>query len=804
MQKLGEKIVPDEVKCYHCGDKCGNNSIYIEEKFFCCEGCKMVFSILSEKGLCQYYDIESVPGLKQADNIFEKRYDYLDDPDTISSLCNFSGNNFRSVTFFFFFIHCSSCIWLLEKLNKLSPGIISSKVNFLKKELYIQFDDNTTLKEIVVLLARIGYEPTLGLDSISHKNAEKKNDRSLYLKLGVAAFCFGNIMLLSFPEYLSSGEVDASLKSLFAYLMLTLSLPVIFYSALDYFISAFKGIRSKVLNIDVPLSLGIAVLFTRSVVEILVTGDPGFMDSMTGLVFLLLLGKVFKNKTYEALNFERDYTSYFPLSVTIKNGKEELSIPLAKLQKGDRIVVRNNELIPADAILIKSDANIDYSFVTGESEPVKKSSGDVIYAGGRQVGATIELETIKEVSQSYLTQLWNNDTFTSVKNERHISQAANTFSRYFTPAILLIAVAGGLFWLSDGFDIALNVFTAVLIVACPCALAVSLPFTLSNAMRILGKNRLYVKNPSVIENMSYVDTIVFDKTGTITNINDSEINYNGKFLDKNEVALIRSLARNSQHPHSIKLFNKLESEYTYEVADYIEESGNGIRGNILGRKLKLGSRKFVSGLDTENITSSSKVYVSIDGIEYGHFSINNHYRKGLDKNIEGLNNYNLHLLSGDNNSEKENLEKLFGTDTSIHFNMSAHDKLEYIKDLQLKKNTVLMIGDGLNDAGALKQSNIGISVSENINNFTPASDGILESGMFEKLESLIVFSKDSMAIIKISFVLSIFYNIAGLGFALQGLLTPLSAAILMPLSSITITAFGVLAGNFAAKRRRLL
>ncbi|MCB0723715.1 MAG: heavy metal translocating P-type ATPase metal-binding domain-containing protein [Ignavibacteriae bacterium] len=804
MQKLGEKIVPDEVKCYHCGDKCGNNSIYIEEKFFCCEGCKMVFSILSEKGLCQYYDIESVPGLKQADNIFEKRYDYLDDPDTISSLCNFSGNNFRSVTFFIPTIHCSSCIWLLEKLNKLSPGIISSKVNFLKKELYIQFDDNTTLKEIVVLLARIGYEPTLGLDSISHKNAEKKNDRSLYLKLGVAAFCFGNIMLLSFPEYLSSGEVDASLKSLFAYLMLTLSLPVIFYSALDYFISAFKGIRSKVLNIDVPLSLGIAVLFTRSVVEILVTGDPGFMDSMTGLVFLLLLGKVFKNKTYEALNFERDYTSYFPLSVTIKNGKEELSIPLAKLQKGDRIVVRNNELIPADAILIKSDANIDYSFVTGESEPVKKSSGDVIYAGGRQVGATIELETIKEVSQSYLTQLWNNDTFTSVKNERHISQAANTFSRYFTPAILLIAVAGGLFWLSDGFDIALNVFTAVLIVACPCALAVSLPFTLSNAMRILGKNRLYVKNPSVIENMSYVDTIVFDKTGTITNINDSEINYNGKFLDKNEVALIRSLARNSQHPHSIKLFNKLESEYTYEVADYIEESGNGIRGNILGRKLKLGSRKFVSGLDTENITSSSKVYVSIDGIEYGHFSINNHYRKGLDKNIEGLNNYNLHLLSGDNNSEKENLEKLFGTDTSIHFNMSAHDKLEYIKDLQLKKNTVLMIGDGLNDAGALKQSNIGISVSENINNFTPASDGILESGMFEKLESLIVFSKDSMAIIKISFVLSIFYNIAGLGFALQGLLTPLSAAILMPLSSITITAFGVLAGNFAAKRRRLL
>lgn len=804
MQKLGEKITSQELFCSHCGDKCINNKYSLDDKIFCCAGCQSVYSILSSNGLCDYYSIDSQPGSKQETRIFESKYEYLDDFSTITKLLDFSDGKTSSVTFNIPSIHCSSCIWLLEKLNRLDSGIIHSQVNFPKKKVIIKFNNTiTSLKNVVILLAKIGYEPYLALDSTNEKSLVKK-DNSLILKLGIAAFCFGNIMLLSFPEYLSSsGEVDQDFKNLFGYFIIILSLPVFFYSASDYFLSAYNGLKAKLLNIDVPLSIGIIVLFIRSLYEIFAYNDPGYMDSMTGLVFLLLIGKLVKHKTYDALNFERNYKSYFPLAVTIINNYIEKTIPLSNLKIGNRIVVRNNELIPADSVLIKGKANIDYSFVTGESAPVVKNSGDLIYAGGRQRGATLELEIVKDVSQSYLTQLWNRDTFTEEKNEAGISDVANLISKYFTPAILLIAIIGGIVWLGSGFDAALNVFTAVLIVACPCALAVSLPFTLGNSMRIFGRNRLYIKNPSVVENLSYVNTIVFDKTGTITKSNESSLNYNGSFLNAEDTAIIRSLAKNSQHPLSVILFNSLKSKYIYEVSNFTEETGKGLSGNILGRSVKIGSEEFVKGSTAEHNEAGSNVFISIDEDVKGYFTVNNNYRKGLNENIKNLNGYDIHLLTGDNKNEEMNLRSFFGNTPNLHFNMSVHDKLDYIISLQKQNKNVLMLGDGLNDAGALKQSNIGISVAEDINNFTPACDGILESGVFEKLNRLIVFSKDSMAVIKTSFVLSILYNIAGLGLALQGLLTPLFAAVLMPVSSITIVSFGVLATNFLAKKRGL-
>lgn len=804
MQKLGEKITTQELQCSHCGDKCLNNKYSLDDNVFCCAGCQSVFSILSSNGLCDYYSIDSQPGSKQKNKIFESKFEYLDDKPTIARLLDYSEGKTSSVTFEIPSIHCSSCIWLLEKISKLDAGIIFSQVNFPKKRVSVKFDNGlTSLKNVVILLSKIGYEPYLALDSTNGKTFTKK-DNSLILKLGVAAFCFGNIMLLSFPEYLSgSGEVDTYFKNLFGFFIIILSLPVFFYSATDYFLSAYNGIKTKILNIDVPLSIGIIVLFIRSLYEIIAHSDPGYMDSMTGLVFLLLIGKLVKHKTYDALNFERNYKSYFPLSVTISENHIERTIPLSNLEIGNRIIARNNELIPADAVLIKGKANIDYSFVTGESKPISKNSGDLIYAGGRQRGSTLELEIVKEVSQSYLTQLWNRDTFTAEKNDAGISQAANTISKYFTPAILLIALIGGLVWLGNGIDAALNVFTAVLIVACPCALAVSLPFTLGNSMRIFGKNKLYIKNPSVVENLSYIDTIVFDKTGTITKSSESTLNYSGSFLNTEETALIRSLAKNSQHPLSLILFNSLQSEYVYEVSHFTEETGKGLSGNILGRTVKIGSEEFIKGCSAEQNETGSNVFISLDGVAKGYFTVNNNYRKGLNENVKNLSSYDLHLLTGDNKSEEINLRSFFGDTPNLHFNMSVHDKLDYIISLQKQNKNVLMLGDGINDAGALKQSNIGISVAEDINNFTPACDGILESGVFEKLNRLIVFSKDSMAVIKTSFVLSILYNIAGLGLALQGLLTPLFAAVLMPLSSITIVSFGVLATNFLAGKRGL-
>jgi Cu+-exporting ATPase len=236
--------------------------------------------------------------------------------------------------------------------------------------------------------------------------------------------------------------------------------------------------------------------------------------------------------------------------------REEV-IPIYNLNIGDRFVIKNNELIPADSVLIKGDALIDYSFVTGESQPVEKICGDMIYAGGKQAGGAIELDAVKEVSQSYLTQLWNNDTFTK-KIESRMTTLSNRVSKYFTFIVLSIAFISAFYWISESWALAVNAFTAVLIIACPCALALSTPFTLGNTLRIFGRAKFYLKNISVIEALSKIETIVFDKTGTITQSQSADVEYfDLNSTNENDNVLIKSLVRHSTHPLSKSIYNHL-------------------------------------------------------------------------------------------------------------------------------------------------------------------------------------------------------------------------------------------------------
>ncbi|MFA5403890.1 MAG: heavy metal translocating P-type ATPase metal-binding domain-containing protein, partial [Ignavibacteria bacterium] len=295
---INEKII-----CYHCGDTCKDKTIGKYGKYFCCQGCKIVYEILEENKLCKYYDFEKNPGVSPS-VIKEKKYSYLEDEQTLKQILDFSDGNICMVTFHIPQMHCSSCIWLLENINRLNKGVVSSRVNFLQKKLSLKFlNGKTSLKEIAELLDSIGYEPLINLESVEKKKKSDYN-KKLYYKIGVAGFAAGNIMLLSFPEYFGLDRtLDGMLGNFFGYLNLLISLPVLLYSASVYYIPAIKGLRKKVVNIDVPISLGIAVLFFRSAYEILIRTGAGYSDSMAMLVFLLLVGKILQNKTSEAINF---------------------------------------------------------------------------------------------------------------------------------------------------------------------------------------------------------------------------------------------------------------------------------------------------------------------------------------------------------------------------------------------------------------------------------------------------------------------------------------------------------------------
>ncbi len=795
--------------CYHCGALCGTAAITIDQKVFCCQGCKMVYEILSEHDLTNYYDIEASPGVNPEG--IAHSFDYLKNPDIVTRLLDFDEQGIQSITLSIPAIHCSSCIWILENLSKLHAGVRNSQVDFPKKEIRVTYDPEAlTLYELVCLLCNIGYQPHISLEEGTEKISKK--DRSLIYKIGVAGFAFGNIMFLSFPEYFEVSEYWLDrYKTVFRWLMFAFSLPVVFYSGSHYFRAAYKGLRSKILTIDVPIALGIAVLFIRSSIEIIFDLGTGFFDSLSGLVFFLLLGTFFQQKTYAFLSFERDYKSYFPLAVTRLTKTQakptanitelEEQIAVNELRPGDRILIRNQELIPVDAVLESGHALIDYSFVTGEAVPVVKQVGDKIFAGGRQQAGPLQLVVSKALDQSYLTRLWSNEIFDKNK-QAFFETLTDQISKRFTIAILTIAGLSGFFWLWYDASMALNVFTAVLIVACPCAIALAAPFTLGNLLRIFGKQQCYIKNTKVIEQLATIDTIVFDKTGTLTTTAKNTIRYEGIDLTEEEKSILTSTLRSSSHPLSRQLYTWLKDHQIRTLDDFQEAIGEGVQGRSGKDKVMAGSLGYVSPKHTRPWTQDQRqeqgfssldqtaVHVSANQDYKGRFVFKNEYRKGMRELFNQLSqDHDLFVLSGDNDSEKHFLSAQLPLKTGLYFNQTPANKLGFIKKLQEEGRKVMMIGDGLNDAGALAQSDVGVVLSENINVFSPACDIILDASRFNAVSMMGTLARKGIQIIKYAFIFSLCYNLVGLAFAISGHLKPVVAAILMPLSSISIVVF---------------
>src|SRR5690606_19923597 len=402
---------------------------------------------------------------------------------------------------------------------------------------------------------------------------------------------------------------------------------------------------------------------------------------------------------------------------------------------------------------------------------------------GKQQAGIIEVEVLKPVAQSYLTQLWSNDVFSKDKTGA-FENITDAISKRFTVTLLLIAFISTIFWLVVDPSKAFNVFTSVLIVACPCAIALAAPFTLGNVLRIFGREKLYLKEASVIEQMAKLDTVVFDKTGTLTTNQKNLITYEGVALSNLEKQLLTSTLRASSHPLSRSLYAVLEKNDIQTLDDFEEEVGKGISATLNHNSIKVGSYDFVGFYDetTSEAKNRTAVHISANKVYKGCYIFNSEYRKGVSEIFEQLRtDKDVIVLSGDNEGERERLEALLPKGTKLYFNQKPDDKLNFIKTLQQKGKQVLMIGDGLNDAGALKQSNVGFVDSEKTNVFSPACEGILEASKFNKIGDYLNFSKSGVKIIKWAFLLSLFYNLIGLSFAVTGHLKPVVAAILMPL-----------------------
>lgn len=789
-------------ECYHCGAKCLTANIAIDDKLFCCEGCKLVYEIINNNGLCDYYTLQSHPGLSQIKAVRSDKFAYLDDETIANKLYQFNNGDLAIVTLYLPSVHCSSCMWLLEHLNRLDAGITESRISFTAKEVTIHFSKSkTTLRKIAELLTTIGYEPYISLQDASAKELNKHN-KTRIIKLGVAGFCFGNIMMMSFPEYLAGLGIEEQYAHMFRYLNLLLSLPVFFYSATEFYSTAWAGLKQKMLNIDAPIVLALVITFSRSIYEILTNTGAGYLDSMSGIVFFMLAGRIVQDRTYKSLSFTRDYKSYFPIAVNVKTAAGTESRQLEDLRKKDHVVLHHGELIPADSVVMSGNAMIDYSFVTGEAEPVKVRAGETVYAGGKQTGEELEIEVVKPIASSYLTSLWNHYAFKKDKADSNDKNSiVHTLSRYFTVILFTLALGTAAYWYMHDASKIINAVSAMLIVACPCALLLSATFTNSNILRIFGLNGLFLRDATVIEQMANVDEVVFDKTGTITTNNGSNLQVSGHQLTELERDIVYAAVKQSNHPNSKALAVWIGERKPILLEHWEEHPGKGVEVQYEHILVRVGSAAF-TGTDTRN-EDKATVYIRI-GNNVTSVHVKSSFREGIPGLLDQLRKrYRLSLLSGDNEKQKRDMQSVFGDQATLLFEQKPIDKLQYIQHEQSSGHKVMMIGDGLNDAGALQQSNVGITLADDVNNFTPACDAILRAEQAGRLSALLELSKVAGKVVNVSFVVSIMYNMVGLYFSMQGLMKPVTAAILMPCSTVSIVILSSGLSNLIAWRKGL-
>lgn len=782
---MAETTVPESLTCCHCGTYAGNDPVLSKGQVFCCEGCRTVFDILDQNQLCEYYQIDKNAAISQKSrtetgwtleelNLMMQEFVLHEDEDTATVLLHIPS------------MHCSSCIWLLEKLGDIDKGILFSRADFIKKSLRIRLSKNiTNFGQVVILLKKLGYEPSLfpENDNLSEKAANKKT----LLKLGVAGFCAGNIMMFSFPAYFGLNDSDG-FTGLFGAINILLSLPLVLYSAGEYLQAAKNWIRYRNLSVKVPLAIGISALWLRSIYEVAAEVGPGYFDSLAGLVFFLLIGSWLQNRAFDSIRFGEKASRFFPLvAKTIVDGN---IVPkkVSELLPGDRIRVKYGEVVPADGILLFSDAVIQYAFATGESTPQEKVAGEFIMGGGKNAGESFEMEVTQPFNSSRIAGIWNTESQND--NRDTTPKYEKVISAYFIGVTIIVALSALIFWLPSNQPRAWFAFTAVLMVACPCALALAPPFTFNTIAGYFARKGLYLRKPEVVGTLGETELIVLDKTGTLTDTESMNVTVPDTFSAE-DLKLLKTICGQSNHPYSKAIYIALPDVGEYKVEAFLNKPGKGTQCFVNGHRLRLGLKSWVDEQNKVTFASNGKyIWFSIDDFLQAPVLLADSFRSDLFNTLSGLKQQGIELFlaSGDESHNASGFKSQFGgVFTDIRFELSPLQKSAFIDELRkANQGRVLMVGDGINDAAALKEGDAGMVVAENTGDFFPEASSIILHSAFYRIPDFIRLAKKANRIVKEAFIVSLIYNVAALSLAFTGAMSPVIAAILMPSSSVAL------------------
>jgi Cu2+-exporting ATPase len=799
-----------EVACDHCGLPVPAG-LYEETRSeqFCCAACQVVYETLHARGLDRYYDLveqDADPSLRRGQATGRKFSEY--DHESFQEEQVRLENGIANIEFYLEGVHCAACVWLVEKLPQVLAGVKEARLDLGRRRVWLRWDpQQVSLSEIAIALDRLGYPP-YPLRGREEREQRKQESRRALIRIAFAGAIAGNVMAIAFALYGGYLEgMEQGFLSMFRWTSLALTALALLGPGRVFFRGAIAALRTRTPHMDLPIAIGLLAGFFGGAWNTWRVGGEVYFESIAILVFLLLVGRFLQQRqqqrAFESLEMLHAVTPSLARRITADGSVEE--VPLTALAVGEELEIRQAETIPADGSLISAEARLDLAVLSGESRSVRIREGDKLFAGAVNLGGTIrcKVEALGKASRvGRLMALVEEHA----RRPAEIIRIADHMAGYFTVIVLLLAAAGAAFWTWHGGADPVEVAVSLLIIACPCALGLATPLAVVAAVGQAAREGFLIQGGDALERLAHPGRLLLDKTGTLTEARLERLSWQGSAALARAVAVVEE---ESTHPIAQAL-REAESEalaqHPRAQVQAVElVAGKGLRAQVDGREFLVGSPAFLAAeghdVPEQDIAQvlargASPIAAYWQGEGLGMAAMGDPMQAGARESLDALRaqGWQLEILSGDHPEVVQAVGTALGLPAdACQGGMSPEAKLTHVEQAvavapRKPLEPVVMVGDGWNDAAALAAADVGIAVHGSAEASLAAADIFVARPGIARLVHLTEGARNTLRIIRRNLIVSLSYNALGVGLALTGLLNPLIAAVIMPVSSLTVVS----------------
>jgi len=773
--------------CYHCGEDVPANTDFKVEilgdiRDMCCPGCETVAQTIVDSGLVSYYQYRTAPAEK-ADLVPEQLQALIHyDNDDVQAEFVRNSENCSEVTLSLEGVSCAACAWLIEKQVAANKGVLSIRVNTTTNRALLAWDKTETrLSELLASIHRLGYKAA-PFEADKQEAAYHEQMKQYLYRLGIAGLATMQVMMLAVALYLEVfGDLEPEFKNYFRWVSLIFATPVMLYSALPFYINAWRSLRSRTLGMDVPVSIAMIFAYFASLVATVTEQGEVFFESISMFAFFLLVGRFLEMRARrKAAAASGNLLKLIPAIANKLNGDQ---VPVKTLKVGDQIRVLPGEHIPADGKILSGRVHIDESMLTGESLPVVKQVDDYVFAGTLNGEESFELEVTSSKADSMISNIVRLQDEAQLSKPK-IAEIADVVARYFVAVILIVAAGTWFYWHSSRPDDAFWIMLSVLVATCPCALSLATPTALTCATSRMGNLGILLRKSHVFETLCKVNHLIVDKTGTLTHgdIEIDQVQLFGDLSEQQVLAIAASLESHANHP--IARAFKPYVDRTVKVDDVENVIGSGIFGSLDSKTVKIGSASYVLG-DNQSAQANT-VYLSVDGVHVANFVYRDPIRSETKEFIEKFqqSGVKVTLLTGDTKENAEIVASQIGIEDVIA-EAKPQDKLAYLKGTD-EDDITMMIGDGINDAPTLAGAHLSVAMGGGADVAKASADMVLLGDRLDRILEARELAQQTRRIIKENLAWSLGYNLLILPLAVAGFVAPYFAVVGMSASSIIV------------------